>query len=113
MGRRATYVGAAGVLGELARRANGAAEVRVIIHAHSAAVGESPSGKERERETVLQLVNHREALCEKKVKNLAKCYSCNADVRHEDNAKRCSRCMESFYCSTACQRQHWNAGHKH
>jgi hypothetical protein len=21
--------------------------------------------------------------------------------------------MESFYCSTACQRQHWKAGHKH
>jgi Flp pilus assembly protein TadD len=27
--------------------------------------------------------------------------------------KRCSGCMESWYCSIACQRQHWKAGHKH
>ena len=31
----------------------------------------------------------------------------------EGAAKRCSRCMESCYCSTACQRKHWKAGHKH
>ena len=28
-------------------------------------------------------------------------------------SKRCSRCMEAFYCSIACQTQHWRAGHKH
>ena len=27
--------------------------------------------------------------------------------------KRCSRCMESWYCSIACQTNHWKAGHKH
>ena len=30
----------------------------------------------------------------------------------EGAAKRCSRCMESFYCSIACQRKHWKAGHR-
>ena len=27
--------------------------------------------------------------------------------------KCCSGCMESFYCSIACQRKHWKEGHKH
>ena len=31
----------------------------------------------------------------------------------EGASKRCSRCMKSFYCSIACQTQHWKAGHKH
>ena len=31
----------------------------------------------------------------------------------EGAPKRCSRCMESWYCSIACQRKHWKAGHKH
>eukprot|EP00536_Pseudo-nitzschia_multiseries_P006572 jgi/Psemu1/15609/gm1.15609_g len=26
--------------------------------------------------------------------------------------KRCSRCHRAFYCSVACQRSHWKAGHK-
>ena len=31
----------------------------------------------------------------------------------EGASKCCSGCLEAFYCSTACQRQHWKAGHKH
>ena len=43
-----THVRGAHVLGELARRARGAAEVSVVVHAHGAAHGRSP-GKERSR----------------------------------------------------------------
>ena len=30
----------------------------------------------------------------------------------EGARKRCARCLESFYCSLACQTEHWKAGHK-
>ncbi len=30
----------------------------------------------------------------------------------EGASKCCSGCLEAFYCSTACQRQHWKAGHR-
>ena len=31
----------------------------------------------------------------------------------EGASKCCSGCKEAFYCSIACQTQHWKAGHKH
>ena len=30
----------------------------------------------------------------------------------EGAAKRCARCQQSWYCSTACQKKHWKAGHR-
>ena len=31
----------------------------------------------------------------------------------EGAAKRCSGCLESWYCNDACPRKHWKVGHKH
>lgn len=48
---------------------------------------------------------------------LWKCSHCNkrSDTSFETPIflKACSRCYKTFYCSKACQKKHWKAGHKH
>jgi hypothetical protein len=48
-----------------------------------------------------------------------KCSSCNISTSDlairscgSDVMKRCGRCHEERYCSSVCQRAHWNSGHK-
>ena len=41
--------------------------------------------------------------------NMPICEACG----QENATKCCSRCREAWYCSSACQKQHWKAGHKH
>ena len=41
---------------------------------------------------------------------LTKCAACAAPLPHT-SAKQCSRC-KTRYCGPACQKQHWDGGHK-
>ena len=46
----------------------------------------------------------------KQICKLKDCANCGVDVT--DFPKQCSRCKLPYYCSRACQGQHWKQGHK-
>ena len=46
----------------------------------------------------------------KEVCRLKECANCGVDLT--DSPKQCSRCRLPYYCSRACQGQHWKQGHK-
>ena len=41
------------------------------------------------------------------------CAFCRASARPGVSLKRCGGCKQVQYCSTACQKKHWKAQHKH
>ena len=47
----------------------------------------------------------------KHVCKLKDCANCGIDVT--EAPKQCSKCKLPYYCSRACQGQHWKQGHKH
>ena len=84
--------------------AQAAARARAVAEAREVAEAEAASLREAEDEAAARAAR---ALADAEP-GAARCGECGKPGARQ----RCSQCLQTVYCNTACQRQHWRSGHK-